>query len=118
MSRLKPLLPTLKEKKRYLAFEIISKSKIKAFSDVSKAILASALSFAGTKGVAKMGMWVIENKYSADTQRGLIRVTHTSLDELRASIALVKEIGEQDVVVKSLGVSGIMAKAEKRYIGG
>jgi len=118
MKGLKPLLPTLKEKKRYLAFEIISKSKIKAFSEVSKAIWNATLSFAGTKGAAKMGIWVFPEKYNMTKQRGLIRVEHRSLDEMKASLTLIKEIEEQPVVVRSIGASGIMAKAEQKYVAG
>ncbi|MEM3154357.1 MAG: Rpp14/Pop5 family protein [Candidatus Woesearchaeota archaeon] len=117
MKGLKPLLPTLKEKKRYLAFEIISKSRIKAFSEVSKAIWSSTLSFAGTKGAARMGIWVFPEKYNAARQRGLVRVSHRCLDELKASLALIKEIETQPVVVRSISASGIMAKADK-YIAG
>jgi len=111
VKRLKPLLPTLKEKKRYLAFEIISKSKIKAFSEVSKAIWASTLSFAGTRGAAKMGINVI--KYNQQKQRGLIRVSHKSLNELKASLTFIDNIEKQPVIVRSIGASGILAKAEK-----
>jgi len=118
MDRLKPLLPSLKEKKRYLAFEIISKGRIKAFSEVSKALWASTLSYAGTKGVARMGMWIFPEQYNAEAQKGLIRVAHRSLDELRAALALVKQIEDQPVIVRSLGASGVLAKAEKKYIGG
>ncbi len=116
MKGLKPLLPTLKEKKRYLAFEIISKSRIKAFSEVSKAIWGSTLAYAGTKGTARMGIWVLPEKYNADKQRGLIRVTHRSLDELKASLALINQMEQQPVIVRSIGASGILAKAEKKYI--
>jgi len=118
MKGLKPLLPTLKEKKRYLAFEIISNSKIKAFSEISKAIWSSTLSFAGTKGAARMGMWVFPEKYNPEKQRGLIRVSHRSLDELKASLALIKNIEEQTVIVRSIGASGIMEKAEQKYVAG
>jgi ribonuclease P/MRP protein subunit POP5 len=118
MKGLKPLLPTLKEKKRYLAFEIISKSKIKAFSEVSKAVWASTLSYAGTKGAARMGIMLIPDKYNVAKQRGLIRVGHRNTDELKASLTLIKEIEEQPVIVRSIGASGILAKAEKKYIAG
>lgn len=118
MKGLKPLLPTLKEKKRYLAFEIISKSKIKAFSEISKAIWASTLSFSGTKGAARMGIWVISEKYNPEKQRGLIRTGHKTMDELKASLTLIKQIEEQPVIVRSIGASGILAKAEKKYLEG
>ena len=118
MKGLKPLLPSLKEKKRYLAFEIISKSKIKAFSEVSKAIWTSTLSYAGTKGAARMGIWVLPEKYNPEKQKGIIRIGHRNMDELKASLTLIKEIEQQPAIVRSIGASGILAKAEKKYIGG
>ncbi len=116
MTKLKSLLPTLKEKKRYLAFEIISKSEIKAFSEVSKAIWTSTLSFAGTNGVAKMGIWVFPEKFNE--QKGIIRVNHKYMEELKASLALIKEIEQQPAIVRSTGASGILAKAEQKYLVG
>lgn len=116
--RPRPLLPSLKEKKRYLAFEIVSKEKIKAFSEVSRAIWAQTLSFVGTKGAAVLGMWVLPETYNDQKQRGLIRVVHTGLDEVRASLALITHIEGQQVIVRSLGASGIIAKAKKKYLGG
>ncbi len=116
MKGLKPLLPTLKEKKRYLAFEIISKSKIKAFSEVSRAIWASTLSYAGTKGTAKMGIWVMPELYNPEKQKGLIRVEHRNMDELKASLALINQIEQQPAIVRSIGASGILNKAQKKYV--
>ena len=118
MARLKPLSPTLKEKKRYLAFEILSEGKIKAFSEVSKAIWASVLQFVGTKGAARLGIKLFSEKYNPEAQRGLIRVVHTGLDELKASLALITSIDQHQVIVRSIGASGILAKAEKNYLGG
>ncbi|MBW2969501.1 hypothetical protein KY319_00050 [Candidatus Woesearchaeota archaeon] len=118
MKGLKPLLPTLKEKKRYLAFEIISKSKIKAFSEVSKVIWASTLSYAGTKGAAKIGLWILPETYNPEKQRGLIKVGHKHLEELKAALALITQIEQQPAIIRSIGASGILAKAQQRYIGG
>lgn len=118
MARLKPLSPTLKEKKRYLAFEIVSEGKIKAFSEVSKQIWASVLSFVGTKGAARLGLKFFSEKYNPNSQRGLIRVIHTGIDELKAALALITSIEQQKVIVRSVGVSGILAKAEKNYLLG
>ncbi len=118
MQKLKPLLPTLKEKKRYLAFEIISKSKIKAFTEVSRAIWASVLSFSGTQGAAHMGIWVFPEQYNAEKQRGLIRVEHKHMNELKAALALTTHIEQQPVILRSIGASGILAKAQKKYLTG
>lgn len=116
MVKLKPLLPTLKEKKRYVAFEIISKANIKTFPEASKAIWQSVLSFAGTKHAATMGVHILPETYNARKQRGLIRVGHKHVDELTSSLTLVQTIEHQPVIIRTVGVSGILAKAQQKYI--
>jgi ribonuclease P/MRP protein subunit POP5 len=116
--KLKPILPSLKEKKRYVVFEIISKSRIKAFSAISKAIYASSLSFAGDHGVARMGLQVLPEKFDADEQKGMLRVSADMLDELKASLALIEDIEGEPCAIQSIGVSGILNKAEKKFMAG
>ena len=115
--KLKPILPSLREKKRYLTFEIISESKIKDFSGVSKAIWASLLSFMGEHGTAKAGAWVLSDKYNPSTQRGIVKIGHRHVDSLKASLALIREIDGNDVIVRSITVSGMLNKASN-HIGG
>ncbi len=104
---MKPLLPSLKEKKRYLAFEV---SKPIKFKLVSKAIWDNVLNYLGTKGTAQAGIWLLNDKYKKN--KGLIRVSNKHVDDLKTSLALIKKIDNKDVIVKSLGVSGILNKAE------
>lgn len=110
MSRLKPLLPTLKEKKRYVAFEVITDGKPSS-TDVSKTIWNSVHNFVGTKGAALMGLHIFNDKYKHN--KGLLRVTHTQVDPLKASLALIHNINQQPVIIRTLGVSGILQKAEQ-----
>jgi len=110
---MKPILPSLKERKRYVVFEIISKSKIKAFSSVSKALKSRALSFAGEEGASGMGLQVLKEKYDGRLQRGIARVSASTTDQFKAALAMIEEMEDQPVLVRSLGVSGILAKAEK-----
>jgi RNase P/RNase MRP subunit POP5 len=88
-------MPSLRERKRYLAFEILSERQIKDFKAVSHAITDKALEFIGELGCAEAGMMVLSDKYNQDTQRGLIRVNNKSLDKLRATLALVDQIDNQ-----------------------
>lgn len=117
MAKIKAILPSLREKKRYLAFEILSKGKIKAFSNVSQAVWNGMLSFNGQVGTAQAGILVLPDKYNLETQRGIIRVNHKNLNNLKAALTLVKEIEEQPVVLKSIKASGMINKVE-RYIAG
>jgi ribonuclease P/MRP protein subunit POP5 len=113
MKKIKPILPSLREKKRYLAFEIMSKKKIKTFSDVSKAVWHSMLQYMGEKGAAKAGVWLLADKYKENVQKGLIRVSHKYVNDLKASLTMIDNISGEEVIVRSLGVSGILNKAGK-----
>ncbi|MFH1316230.1 MAG: Rpp14/Pop5 family protein [Candidatus Woesearchaeota archaeon] len=114
--RLKPLLPSLREKKRYLAFEIISKNPINDFKLVSISLWDSFLDYLGKFGVSKAGLWILPDKYNAKNQRGMIRVNNKEIDNLKSALIMVKNIQGQDVIVRSVGVSGILKKAENRYL--
>lgn len=115
--KIKQLLPSQKEKKRYLAFEIISKNKLKKASDVFKAIINSLLLFAGQKGAAQAGIRILADKYNKETQKGIIRVNHKMVDILKSSLMLIKEINGEPVAIKSIATSGILQKAEKQIKG-
>jgi ribonuclease P/MRP protein subunit POP5 len=115
--KIKPLLPSLREKKRYLVFEIISKNKIKQASEVFKAIIDSILSFAGQKGTAQAGIIILNDKYDKEKQKGIIRVNNKMTDVLKSALILIKEISGEPVAIKSIATSGILKKAEKHIKG-
>lgn len=116
MKRVKTVLPSWREKKRYVAFQVLSNSKIKAVADVSKAIWRSHLALCGEMGAARAGMQFLHSKYNPETQRGLLRVSHDQLHHVRASLALVRNVGDLPVIVRSVGASGVLRKAEGRYL--
>lgn len=110
---MKSLLPTLKERKRYLVFEIISKEKIGNFSSVSNAVWSKTKEFLGELGVAKAGMWLLADKWNNNKQRGIIKISHKHVNELKASLALITKIENIPVIARSLGVSGVLKKSER-----
>lgn len=117
MTKMKAILPSLREKKRYLAFEIISKKKIEKFSKVSEAFWQSSLSFIGEKEMARANIWLLPDMWNEAKQRGIIKINNKYLHEIKAALTLIKKINRQNIIVRSLGVSGILKKA-KIYIGG
>ena len=62
-TKLKPILPSLREKKRYIVFEAISNEKISNINSVSNAIFNCSQQFLGNLGVAKAGIMVLQNKF-------------------------------------------------------
>jgi len=58
---MKSLLPSLREKKRYMAFEITSKNEIKE-NEIKDAIKKSALETLGTINYGKAGIKIIKTE--------------------------------------------------------
>ncbi|MBD3354563.1 hypothetical protein GF361_01100 [Candidatus Woesearchaeota archaeon] len=114
--RLKTLLPTLKEKKRYIAFEIVSDKEIKDFKEVSDEIMARSQQLIGELGIAKAGMQILKDCFKPQKQRGIIKTNHKSIDEIKTALSFIKNIKDQKAVVNPIGVSGILKKAKQRYL--
>ena len=114
MERIKPLIPTLREKKRYITFEIISKNYDFGFKDLSDAIKHEFKELYGTDGEAKAGIIILSNKYNENTKRGIIRVNNKYLDKLKLSLAMVKNIRYTDVIIKTIIAAGMIKKASEK----
>ena len=115
-TKLKPILPSLREKKRYLVFEVMSQEKINDFDAVSSSIWECSLKFLGKLGTAKAGIIVLNNKWNQELQRGIIKVGHRHVDELKSALIFGSKISNKDVIFRSIGVSGIIKKAENNYL--
>jgi ribonuclease P/MRP protein subunit POP5 len=111
--RQKLLLPSLREKKRYLAFEIVSDSKIDDFHAVSGRIMHSSLSFLGELETAKSGIIIMEDRWNHAKQRGILKVSNKHLKGVMASLALIDSIEGKEAMFRSLGVSGAVNKAAR-----
>jgi len=109
---MKHLLPTLKEKNRYIVFEVIS-DKTVSKDDTFNNIKEVCYGFIGKLGMAEAGL-VILNFWKK--QRSIIKINYKSVDKIRAALALITKVDNQRVVVRSLGVSGILNKAEKKFM--
>ena len=104
MKKIKPIMPSLKEKKRYIAYEVIAEAKPN-IQAVEKAITDSMLSFVGELGTAQAGILF--------PKQGIVRVSHLATEQAKAAIALVKQINGSKVALRTLGTSGMLNKAEK-----
>ena len=112
---MKSLLPSLKERKRYIVFEVISRSSVSE-EDAYEAIRKAVREYVGDLGMARAGLQFIPQKWSGN--KGIARVNHTSADILKASFTFINSIQEKKAIVRSLGTSGILVKAQKKYIAG
>jgi len=112
--KLKPLMPSLREKKRYIAFEIKSKERL-SFNEAKQAIEDKMKEFIGTLGMANAGP-IFLNDW--EDNKGIVRVNSKFVDHTKASLALIKEVNGKKVLFQSLGVSGVIDKLRKSYFKG
>ncbi len=114
MEKPKILPPTLRMRKRYIAFEIISEKDID-YAEFSTAVWNSMLELFGEKGTAESHVWVIKNLY--DGKKGILRCKHDLVEQVRASLAFIKMIGDSKVIIKILGVTGTIKTCKIKYLG-
>ena len=104
----KAIIPSLREKRRYLAYNIISQDKINANS-IKNSINAVCYDFLGQLDYSKAGIMVMQ-----DGDNGVLRVSNKYLNKVRAAIMLIDKIDDKPVIVKTVTVSGILKKARAR----
>lgn len=107
------LLPSLRERKRYVVIEAIAEKKF-SFPEINEALQQALLSFWGILGMAKAAPQLIKEKWNPATQRFIIKVSHTAVDELKAALLLSKRIKNTPIILRSLSVSGTLKQASSR----
>ncbi|MFW6014451.1 MAG: Rpp14/Pop5 family protein [Candidatus Nanoarchaeia archaeon] len=100
----------MREKKRYLAFEIISDENLSRYA-VLKALKQKIIQMLGVFGSANAGVIFLQDKYIPEKQAGILRVNHNYLDKVKASFCFITKIENKSVIVRSLGASGMLNKA-------
>ena len=113
MKKLKPVLPTLREKKRYVVVQAVSLKKV--MGGVEQAVMESIRALFGDLGVANAGAFMVDT-WDVNLQKGMFRVSHGFVDYFRAALAFVRSIHGAPVILRAVGVSGIMKKAKQQYL--
>jgi len=116
MAKLKTLMPSLKEKKRFVVFEIISDKQIKDFKAVYQAIWQKSNEFLGKIETARAGLWLLADKWDENKQKGILKINNKYLDKIKAVFTMITNIDKQKVIMRSVGASGILNKAEQKFM--
>ncbi len=114
----KPLLPTLRLKKRYVVYEIITypcnkNASTSDFSgeDVYRAVETMYKKCFGSFGLGESGL--MDTKvYSKN--RGIFKIGHKHAEKLKTAMAMVTNIKNKPVIVNTVSASGILKKAKWR----
>lgn len=115
MAEPKLLPPSMREPKRYLAFEVISEYPVN-YIDFANSFWNSIISFLGEHGSSDAKIWLIQNLYDEKSQVGIIKCKHTFVEELRVALSIMQYIGETKSIVKVLGVTGTIKSAKNKYL--
>lgn len=104
-------LPSLREKKRYIAFEINSEQKINR-QDLVREILNSIISVFGNKGASEINpaLMSFEGRY------GILRCARDKTKETRIGLACINNIRGIRVSILVLGISGTIKGATEKFI--
>ena len=107
MKNLKILPPTLRERRRYIAFQVIpEKDEEFTYSDLEAAIWNVSLDFLGEEGVAETSMWLLKDTWNPTKKTGIIRCNNKSVQLVIASLGLIDRLGDNRICFKILGISG------------
>ena len=112
--KIKALPPSMREKTRYLAFEIRGKEKL-SFEEFSSAFKSGFESLFGKIAAARANPLCMTDRFDFDSQSGIIRIERNYVDSARASLAMITEKG---ISARSVTVSGSIRKAKVRQAGG
>lgn len=111
IEKLKILSPSLRERERYIKFQVISQESI-FYSDLEQAIWQTLLDFYGEFGLSKTSMWLVKNLWDERSQTGVIRCNNKSVQQVIAGLGLVTRLGDNRIIFKILKVSGTIKGLE------
>jgi len=106
---MKPLLPTLRAKKRYVVYELLSEKSLSG--DLDRAVTSHLRRTLGLWDSARAG--IIPVRYDRERQQGILRVSSKAVDKVKASLLLLTTINGTRVIPRVRGVSGILKKTER-----
>jgi len=107
---MKILPSSMRERKRYIAFEILSEQDVDR-QGLIKEIWSSAYSLFGDVGTSKLGLWLLK----LDGNKGIVRCHRDRTEEVRAVLAAIDGIYANPVGVVVLRTSGTV-KGVKRAL--
>ena len=106
---MKTILPTLKEKNRYLVYEIRNSKKYTT-NEIKNEMKKAILQFLGELECAKANILILDD---FKKNRGIIKVNNKYVDKVKVALMLIRSF-----IVETVYVSGTLKKARLKLIGG
>ncbi len=102
-------MPSLREKKRYLHYEVTGDGSLSA-EDIKHAVHEAIQKFLGDYGCAQAGIQYIENT----DKQGIIKTNVKQVNQVKTALALIKTIKNQNVMIATTKISGMINKVKRR----
>jgi len=118
--KLKILPPTLRKNKRYLTIEIKSEVEISK-DNLVVAIWDACVRFKGECETSNFDLWVMkfysfENRNGYFYYKAIIKCQRGYESQVRASLILLTQFKNNRISINTLGLSGTIEAAQKKYI--
>ena len=110
---MKMLPPTLREKKRYVAFRVLSDEQISK-DELRKAVWVGSLSLLGEIQASSLSLFVLE--FDEETSEGFLVCRNNALWKIKAVLALLGEINGKRTHVCVVGVSGTIKALKRKFL--
>jgi len=107
---MKPMMPSLKEKKRYAA--VCFYNPALTYEDMKEVIKDSFKEMFGTVGYAKARPLFLKSGDSCI----IVRVNHQSLNDLRVAVLNIKKTGNTKLLAQIKFVSGSLRKLREKFL--
>ena len=108
---MKRLSPSLREKKRYIAFEIESDNRLDK-KEIINAVDSSCRSFIGEFNYGRAGVTILDETIS--NNKGIVRVGNKYLDLVKAGMMMIRKINGKNTVFRNVNVSGSIGKSKNK----
>lgn len=105
--KLKVLMPSLKLKKRFIKAQIECSKKLD-FKEVSDPLIQEISFYLGVIETSKNGLWVLKERFDYENQIVYIKCSAKIKDKVVGVLSLIQKIGNNDVRIKTLKVSGTL----------
>jgi len=106
-------MPSLRDRKRYLVFRIISEAPLD-YPNVKGAIWHSMENWLGQNELAQASPRLIKNLWDGRKKKGYLQCSPKYVDQVKMALALIKQIGDQRVIFHVIRVSGTIKSAKDK----
>ncbi|MEM1671250.1 MAG: Rpp14/Pop5 family protein [Archaeoglobaceae archaeon] len=103
------LPPSMRSRKRYIAFRVINKGRVDDRA-ILEAMVKNLITLFGETSTAECGLKLEE----FDGEKGIVRCNLEALDRVMIALTLIDKVGEENIALLTLGVSGTLKGCRKK----